>query len=381
MWRDARGADVSLVALIICFVSAATATALLTPLAGKLAIMLRIVDRPSDRKVSDRQGIPLLGGLAVVVGCALGLAGFVIAAEVGGGELVRPKVAAFMAAGMLLVLVGAWDDRFDLGAWQKIPFQLLAAVIAVNAGFEIDYFTNPFTLVFYELPSWVSWPLTIGWIMVVTNAMNLIDGLDGLTTGIGAIIAGTLAIICFQADQLTGVLIGVVLLGALLGFLPFNFPPARIFLGDAGSLFIGFGLSLVAIQGYRKAALLTFIVPLLALAIPLLDTGLSVLRRLRAGKGIFSADKLHMHHLLLAREGSHRRAVLWLYFQTLCFGVIALSFSDLEGYAAYIFLGAVIVLTIRLLRNLEVFSPEEEVAGGKGHQDGGKNTIATSGEN
>ena len=345
--------------LILAFLLAALATAVLTPLAGKLATMLNVIDRPSERKVSDRQGIPLLGGLAVVAGCAAGLFAFVLTADQSEVARVREHLAAFMAGGMLLVMVGAWDDRFYLGAWQKIPFQILAAMIAINAGFVIDYFTNPFTLVTHMLPEWLSWLFTLGWMMVVTNAMNLIDGLDGLTTGIGAIIAGTLAIICFQGDQLTGLLIAMALLGALLGFLPFNFPPARIFLGDAGALFIGFALALVSLEGYKKATLLTFIVPLLALAIPLLDTALSVIRRIRAGKGIFSADKQHMHHLLLAREGSERKAVLWLYFQTLCFGIIAISFVDLHGYSAYIFLIAVVILTLRLLRNLDVLGFEK----------------------
>ena len=345
--------------LIVSFFLAALVTAVLTPVAGKLATLLRVIDRPSERKVSDRQGIPLLGGLAVVAGCAIGLFAYVLMAGESDLAKVRDHLAAFMAGGMLLVMVGAWDDRFDLGAWQKIPFQFLAAAIAINAGFVIDYFTNPLTLVTHMLPQWLSWLFTLGWIVVVTNAMNLIDGLDGLTTGIGAIIAGTLAIICFQADQLSGLLIAMAMLGALLGFLPFNFPPARIFLGDAGALFIGFALALISIQGYKKATLLTFIVPLLALAVPLLDTVLSVIRRVRAGKRIFSADKRHMHHLLLAREGSERKAVLWLYFQTLCFGIIAISFVDLRGYSAYIFLIAVVILTLRLLKNLDVLGIEK----------------------
>jgi UDP-GlcNAc:undecaprenyl-phosphate GlcNAc-1-phosphate transferase len=159
---------------------------------------------------------------------------------------------------------------------------------------------------------------------------------------------------------MTGVVIGVAMLGALLGYLPFNFPPARIFLGDTGALFIGFSLAVLSIQGYRKAALLTFVVPLLALAVPLLDTFLSVVRRVRMGKGIFSADKLHMHHRLLQKEGTQRRAVLWLYFQTACFSVIALSFAQLEGYSAFVFLVAVVVLTVRLLRNLGLFSIETD---------------------
>ena len=349
----------NLLPLVAAAVAALVATAIVTPLTAKLAIFLGVIDRPSERKVSDRKGIPLLGGLAVVLGCLSGFFAFGLIAESPDFALVQGQLATFMAGGMLLVLVGAWDDRFELGAWQKLPFQLLASLIAINGGFVIDYFTNPITLTTSPLPVWLSWMITLGWIVVVTNAMNLIDGLDGLTAGTGAIIAGTLGVICYQAGQVGGLLIAAVTMGALLGFLPFNFPPARIFLGDAGALFIGFALAIVAVEGYRKAALLTFVVPLLALAVPLLDTGLSIIRRLRAGKGIFSADKMHIHHLLLAREGSHRRAVLWLYFQTLCFSIIALSFSDLRGYSAYIFLGAVILLTLRMVRNLGVLQVEE----------------------
>ena len=331
---------------------AAVATLACTPLAARLAKALDIVDRPSARKVSDRQGIPLLGGQAAVAGVMAGQASFRWFAGANGYGEISEQVSAFVAGGVLLVLVGAWDDRFELGAWQKIPFQLLAAAIAIDGGFVIDYFTNPFSLVTHTLPIGISWVITIAWIILVTNAMNLIDGLDGLTTGTGLIISGTLGIICFQAGQPAGVVIALIMLGSLAGFLPYNFPPARIFLGDAGALFIGYALALISIQGYRKAALLTFIVPLLSLAVPLLDTASSIWRRWRSGKGIFSADKGHIHHLVLAREGSHRRAVLWLYFQTLCFSVIALSFSQLKGYSAYIFLLAVVLLTVRLLRNI-----------------------------
>ena len=155
-------------------------------------------------------------------------------------------------------------------------------------------------------------------------------------------------------------MLGIVLAGSLLGFLPFNFPPARIFLGDTGALFIGYALSLVALEGYlggyRKASLMAFLVPMLALAVPLLDTLLSIVRRARAGQKIFSADRQHMHHRLLESEGSDRAAVLALYFLTACFCVIAVSFTKLEGYAAFVFLAAVVVLTVRLMRNLGVHS-------------------------
>lgn len=332
-----------------------------TPLAARLAAAIEVVDRPGDRKVNVRQGIPLLGGLAVGAGCLAGLLAFdAIGAE---GFGIGNREATFLGGAGALILVGVWDDRFSLSAWQKLPVQIVAAIAAVMAGFSIDFFTNPFTLTTHELPLWVSWPVTLAWIVAVTNAMNLIDGLDGLSAGTGAIIAATMAVICWQAGQPTGVVIGVALFGALLGFLPFNFPPARIFLGDAGSLFIGYSLALVSIEWYRKVALLTFIVPLLALAVPLLDTLLSIVRRLRMRRGIFDADRMHMHHRLLEKEGSQRRAVLWLYFQTACFSVIAVSFSQLKGYSAFLFLAAVLILTIRLLRNLGLFSIDSSGAG------------------
>ncbi|MCI0670358.1 MAG: undecaprenyl/decaprenyl-phosphate alpha-N-acetylglucosaminyl 1-phosphate transferase, partial [Myxococcaceae bacterium] len=152
-----------------------------------------------------------------------------------------------------------------------------------------------------------------------------------------------------------GTLAGVAFVGALLGFLPYNFPPARIFLGDTGALFIGYVLALLSLEGFRKVTVLTFVVPLLALAVPILDTALSILRRVRRRRPIFAPDREHMHHRLLEAAGSQRSAVLSIYFLTGCFCVIAVSFTRLQGYAAIVFLGAVAVLTIRLLRNLGLF--------------------------
>jgi UDP-GlcNAc:undecaprenyl-phosphate GlcNAc-1-phosphate transferase len=249
-----------------------------------------------------------------------------------------------------------WDDRFEMPPIVKMFFQILAAAIIVEAGFRIDLFSNPMAGETIIVPLWIMWPVSIGWIVGVTNAMNLIDGLDGLSSGVGAIIAGTLTVICWQGGQWGGVIIGLALFGALVGYLPFNFPPARIFLGDTGSLLIGLCLSVIALEGYRKTALLAFIVPLIALAVPLLDTLLSILRRLRSGKGVFSADRLHMHHRLLHRQGSHRSAVLMLYFLTTCFCMIAVSFSRIDGWIAFIYLAAVIAVTFRLLLNIDAFA-------------------------
>jgi UDP-GlcNAc:undecaprenyl-phosphate/decaprenyl-phosphate GlcNAc-1-phosphate transferase len=340
---------------IVVVVIAAMVASLSTPVVIRFARSIGAVDRPNERKVSLRREMPLLGGLAVWAGAGTAL----VAADL--LDAVRPEVMRqvwiFAVGATLLMLMGMWDDRYDLGAFKKLGIQIVAAALAIQAGFGVDVFSNPFTDSGVQVvPSWILWPVSLVWIVGVTNAMNLIDGLDGLSAGLGAIIAITLAIICWQGGQIVGVVISLVLFGALIGYLPFNFPPARIFLGDTGSLIIGYSLALIALEGYRKEAILAFLVPVLALAIPLLDTLLSIVRRLRSGKGVFAPDQLHMHHRLLHREGSHRSAVLMLYFLTGCFCMIAVSFSQIDGWLAFIYLAAVVAVTIRLLRNLDAFS-------------------------
>lgn len=343
-------------AILAAFGLAALVAALATPMVGRLALAMGVVDRPNDRKVSRRDRMPLLGGFAVALGFFVGMAAALI--------LVPPdepltSLEALYVGGGLMLIVGAWDDRFGLGALAKLGAQLLAAAVAIRFGFGIDHVTEPITRTVFIFPPWLSWATTTLWIVLVTNSINLIDGLDGLAAGVSAIIAATLTIIAWQGGHVPGVLIGVALVGALLGFLPFNFPPARIFAGDTGALFIGYALALLALEGYQRITVLTFIVPLLALAVPLLDTGLSILRRLRSGGRIMQADRQHMHHRLLDVEGSHRPAVLSLYFLTACFCIIAVSFTRLHGIASLVFLVVVLVLTVRILRNLGFFDPAE----------------------
>ncbi|MDH3521151.1 MAG: undecaprenyl/decaprenyl-phosphate alpha-N-acetylglucosaminyl 1-phosphate transferase [Myxococcales bacterium] len=324
-----------------------------TPLVRRLALGIGAVDRPSERGVSLRPRMPLLGGLALGVGLAAGLAA---ALWLGGAEVPGQRLRGLLLGGALLLAVGIWDDRFGMRAWPKLAFQLLAAAIAILHGFQIYRLTDPITLTLVDLPTWLAWLASLAWIVGVTNAMNLLDGLDGLATGVGAIIGATLTLIAWQAGQPFGVCLGIALVAALLGFLPHNFPPARIFLGDTGSLLTGYMLALLAIEGYRRVSLLTFVVPLLALAVPILDTLLSIVRRAVRGAPIFSPDRLHMHHRMLESEGSDRAAVLQFYFLTAAFCLIAVSFTRLRGITAAIFLAAVIALTLRLLRNLGALS-------------------------
>jgi UDP-GlcNAc:undecaprenyl-phosphate GlcNAc-1-phosphate transferase len=332
-------------------------SAVSTPAVARLARALGVLDRPSARAVNQRLDIPLLGGVAVALGFGAGLAAALpqLAESIG----LRGLMGLVVGGGMLLA-TGAYDDRFGISAWPKFVVQIAAAAIAISAGFRIDHATEPITRTYVEFPSWLSWIVTTLWIVGVTNALNLIDGLDGLATGVAAIIAATLTVIAAGAGHPLSICVGVALVGALLGFLPYNFSPARIFLGDTGALFIGYLLALLALESYQRATVLTFVVPLLALAVPIMDTGLSILRRVRRGVNPFAADRHHMHHRMLDAHGNTRGAVLQFYFLTACFCLIALSFTRLSGLSAALFLAAVVVLTLRLLWNLGALSLRPE---------------------
>jgi UDP-GlcNAc:undecaprenyl-phosphate GlcNAc-1-phosphate transferase len=359
--------------LIAAFVVAVLVAVAGTPVVSRLARALRVVDQPGDRSVNERLDVPLMGGMAIALGVFVGLSVGVVLA---GRELhLSGHLEAIWIGGLLILGIGVYDDRFGASARSKLFFQVAAAGVAIFFGFRIGHFTDPISETTWMLPTWLMVLVTTFWIVGITNAMNLIDGLDGLCTGVGGIIAATLTIVCWQGGEWVGVLFGVTLVGATLGFLPFNFSPARIFLGDTGALFIGYALSLLALEGYRQLSLLTFLVPILALAVPLLDTGLSVLRRLRRRENIFSADRAHMHHRLLQFQGNQRSAVLSIYFLTACFCVIALSFTNLRGYVAVVVVFVVILLTLRLLRNLGFFemdSAELPAADGESGVEGQK---------
>jgi len=357
--------------LAIPLVAGICTAAAATPLAARVARRRGVLDRPNPRNVSQRDNTPLLGGLAVAAGFSVALALAVLLAHE--SPPVHRLLGLCLGAAFMLG-VGIYDDRRGLAAWPKGALCAVGAAGAIGFGFQIEYITDPVSRTSIWLPTWLSWVVTLFWIVGITNAINLVDGLDGLASGVGVIIGGTLAVIAWQAGQMFGVFVGLALVSGLLGFLPFNFSPARIFLGDTGSLFTGYLLSLVAIEGYRQVTLLTFVVPLLALAVPILDTLLSIFRRLRNGKPVFSPDREHMHHRLLATEGSHRNAVLQFYILTAAFCLIAVSFTKLQGYAAAGFLAAVVLLTVRLLRNLGFFStqgdgrnPSEVLAGEDGN--------------
>ncbi len=336
--------------LVTPFLVAFTVTALATPMVSRLAKSLDIIDRPNERKVNLRADIPLLGGLAVAMGFFVATA--LVVLQTDEPNLFRGHLEGFLVGGTLLLAIGIWDDRYTLSWKPKILAQVGAAWVAIWYGFRVEHFTEPLFHTTWEFHPAVVWVVTTIWIVGITNAINLLDGLDGLATGVAAIVGATLTYVCWEANQTFGLLVGLALVGALLGFLPFNFSPAKIFLGDTGALFAGYSLSLLALEGYAKATLLTFVVPILALAVPLIDTGLSILRRFVRRQPITDPDRQHIHHRMLESSGTHRDAVLSIYFLTACFCVIAVSFTRLDGWAAILFLSLVVILTVRLLRNL-----------------------------
>lgn len=319
---------------IIGFVVSLVLALLLTPLVKKFAVKVGAVDVPNARKVHTRI-MPRLGGLGIYLAFVIAL----IAVLPFLPNSLLPRDANFMKAfligGSMIVLIGALDDRFQLSAKSKLLFQILAACVVVfGFGITVDFVNIPFQDRYSTLESWVSIPLTIFWIVGVTNAINLIDGLDGLAAGVSAIAIGTILVMSFLMGNTTVALLCLLLLGAILGFLFFNFHPAKIFMGDAGSLFLGFSLAMLSLLGFKQIAIVSFITPLIIIGVPLSDTFFAIIRRKIQKKPIFAPDKGHLHHCLRELGFTHRQTVLIIYAIAIFFGVLAVIQSSAAMYEA-----------------------------------------------
>ena len=333
---------------IIPFLLAAAVSFMLTPLVRRLCLKMGWLDNPDWRKV-NRKPMPRLGGIAIFVGFILTMLFFLHR-----GELVveRTKIWGLMGSSFIIFLVGIADDIWGLAARRKLFFQVVAAMIASLFGYTIIKVSSPFGGHF-DAPAILGMALTVFWIVGFTNAINLIDGLDGLAAGVVAIIAGTLFFAGIKGNMPLVALLSIALAGSALGFLPYNFYPAKIFMGDTGSMFLGFVIALISIQGaYKGATFVTFFVPIIAMGVPAIDTGLAILRRFVRGDKIFEPDKEHIHHQLLFQEGTQREAVLKIYFLTLCFGSIAIGLSGMRGTWAFVALVITAIVTLRAVSNL-----------------------------
>jgi len=313
----------ALLALLISFVT--------TPAIIALAHRYGWLDVPTDpRKVHSRP-VPRLGGIAVVLAFAAPILGLAVYVN-GVSETLytdSSEVASFLAGAALVVALGVWDDVRGADAKLKLAVQSVAAFLVWYGGIRIELLGLP--LGGEVQLTWMSFPITWLWIVGVTNALNLIDGLDGLAAGLGLIASSVLFAVALMDHAVLLCLLMACLGGALLGFLYYNFNPAKIFLGDSGSMFLGFVLSAVSIWTHRKGATAAaLLIPMMALGLPLLDTSLAFVRRLLRRASPFDADRDHVHHRLLALGLSHKNAVLTLYTTSgiLALGALALLRDD-----------------------------------------------------
>ncbi len=291
----------------------------LTPAVGRSARYLRLIERPQEGE-RQRPTIPRLGGLALFLGILVPSLAFLPL----GGEL-RGVVLGMAVA----TTVGAIDDFRHLNWWQKLGGQVLAASIPVGFGIYLHTFTFPF-VGRQVVPSWLGISATVLGIVAVMNMVNFLDGLDGLAAGVCAISGFTFAIIELSLARIDAAVLAAIVFGACLGFLRHNFYPARIFMGDSGALLLGFTLATVSVQGLLKtAALATLVLPLLVLAVPVLDTSFVVAKRLRSGQPIYVADARHLHHRFMRVGFSQRRAVvyLWAWCGMLALAALATRFA------------------------------------------------------
>jgi len=323
------------------FVIAAAVSALATPLIVRLALRLGVVDNGGEDRRMHALPKPRVGGIAVFFGFAFALftvLGVSLApplALVPTGEQFDAvhKLVGLLFGGLLILGVGIWDDVMQMRPRNKLIAQVVVALISMLYGFVIPGINNPFDrnagTNWIDFPLWIGVPLTLLWYVGMMNAINFLDGLDGLLAGVAAISSVFLFIISVLHGSPVVGLVVIALAGAALGFLPYNFNPARIILGDAGSLFIGYVFATVSIIGASKTAIaISVVVPLLVLALPVLDTAAAIVRRARTGKRITEADRGHFHHQLIFRFGLNvRQAVLLLYAVCFVLGAVALAFS------------------------------------------------------
>lgn len=338
--------------LIILGASAFLLAFLLTPLVRNLSVSRGWVDAPDASRKLHHVAIPRTGGVAVLLSF---IGAFAIFIPLGLRALPRLDLDIAFQLGpavFVIFVTGLIDDIVTLKPWQKLIGQLLAASVAFFSGIQF------YSIGGAELPGWLQLPATLLWLVMVTNAMNLIDGMDGLATGVALFATFTMLAAGLQNKNLALAMAIAPLAGALLGFLRYNFNPATIFLGDCGSLTIGFLLACFGVLWSQKSAtVLGVTAPLLALAIPLMDSGLAVVRRFLRRQSIFDADRGHVHHRLLDRGLSVRQAALLLYGVSLLFAILSLMSSMLrDSYAGVVLVlfGAVTWIGVQSLGYVEI---------------------------
>ena len=318
-----------LVTIVIAMITAYATT----PAVRRLALQVGMLDETGERRMHDVPK-PRIGGIAVWLGFAFALfsiAGFAIARHQLRDLDSIHNILGILFGATLILVVGIWDDVMTMSARNKFGLQIVVASISMLYGFMIQGVDLPFTHdKFIAFPLYVSIPITLIWYLGMMNAINFIDGLDGLLSGLTVISGASILVIAYQHGHTSETLILAALIGGALGFLPHNFNPAKIILGDSGALFIGYVFATTSIIGGSKTAIsVSLLLPVIALALPILDTAVTIVRRTRAGKKITEADRGHFHHQLIFRFGLNvKQAVLLIYALCIVLGVTALLLSN-----------------------------------------------------
>jgi UDP-GlcNAc:undecaprenyl-phosphate/decaprenyl-phosphate GlcNAc-1-phosphate transferase len=331
---------------------------LITPLVRRKATEWGAIARPDNGRHIHLHPTPRLGGMAIYLAFVLTL----LCVPFLGNQVTEnfhasmPKLIALLAPATLIFLFGIYDDFRGTSAPLKILFQLIAAAMVYAGGLGIETLSSPFGGS-WELPMLLSFPLTVLWIILITNAFNLIDGIDGLAAG--ASVFALLSILVFSIAQRSPEisLLSVVLVGAVVGFLRYNFSPATIFLGDSGSLFLGFMAAALSLAGSQKGSTMVAIaIPLVSFGLPVIEVGLSLARRFLGGRPLFTGDRGHIHHMLLQRGLTQRQAVILLYAVCAVFSLFGLMLLNPQrniGALIFFVLGVVIIFGVQRLRYAE----------------------------
>ncbi len=339
---------------IWAFVIAFLIALLVMPAVILLAKKTGAMDAPNARKV-HKKPIPRIGGLGIYAGFIAAI--IFVAIKFGlDGEQVKETIG-LVVSGSLIVALGLFDDYKNLPAKVKLLGQIgAAAVLVMVFGVRIDFVTDPFGDYLY-LDS-LAIPVTMFWLVGLTNTVNLIDGLDGLAAGVASIASFTILLIALEQDFILVAVLTAALAGAAVGFLKYNFHPAKIFMGDTGSMFLGFMLAGISVTGAVKSvATIALIVPIFALGLPILDTTFAIVRRVRGGVPIFKPDKGHLHHRLLSVGFTQRQAVLLMYVISALFGLSAIALTAVSCQIAALILILVFAAIIYGVKKLGIARP------------------------
>lgn len=343
------------------FLMAFAISFLLTPMAMKLAFKVGAIDVPKDDRRVHKTPIPRLGGLAIYGGTLITALFFLNHLN---NLLEMRQMIGIGIGATIITAMGIVDDIKPMKAKLKLAIQILAAFVLIWSGIKIDFFTNYLGTegYIYLSSTLISIPITVFWVVGITNTVNLIDGIDGLAGGVSVIASVTLAYVAHLGGQSVGVVLLIIIAGSCLGFLPYNFNPARVFMGDTGALFLGYMLSAISIVSVLKSAT-AFVVPILALGLPIFDTSFAILRRYLNGKPIMEADKGHLHHRWLHIGLTQRNAVMVLYLKSALMGVSAVFLFNKQyfnGIIALIFTAVLLMIPINQTMDLDKKKVDEE---------------------